>query len=223
MYINFLGHGAAADHQLINSALLVEDKQVRLLVDCGYNVYGHLKELGLFRSLTHVFITHLHVDHCGSLANLLYYRKAECAPLTLLFADPQQQELVISWLNYMLPHPERFVNIALIEEQLPWASVIDSTGYHVKDYRSYGLIFTNSEGESTVFSGDLGDPTFIQTQVKKRKLAPKVIYHDVSFSRSEGHTYYQDLQAVSMDCEVVGYHNNPQQKPADCTLRLIGE
>lgn len=52
---------------------LFETEGVRLLIDCGSGVTRRLAELGIeWQSITHIAITHFHLDHCADLPTLLY-------------------------------------------------------------------------------------------------------------------------------------------------------
>ena len=52
---------------------LVETGDVRLLIDCGSGVTRRLAELGIaWQSITHIAITHFHLDHYADLPTLLY-------------------------------------------------------------------------------------------------------------------------------------------------------
>ena len=52
---------------------LVEAGDVRLLMDCGSGVTRRLAELGLeWQSITHIAISHFHLDHYADLPTLLY-------------------------------------------------------------------------------------------------------------------------------------------------------
>jgi ribonuclease BN (tRNA processing enzyme) len=52
---------------------LVEAPGVRLLIDCGSGVTRRLAELGIeWQSITHIAITHFHLDHYSDLPTLLY-------------------------------------------------------------------------------------------------------------------------------------------------------
>ena len=52
---------------------LVEAEGVRLLIDCGSGVTRRLAELGVeWQSITHIAITHFHLDHYADLPTLLY-------------------------------------------------------------------------------------------------------------------------------------------------------
>ncbi|MEO6527948.1 MAG: ribonuclease Z [Gemmatimonadaceae bacterium] len=68
----------------------VEAGTVRLLLDCGSGVTHRLAEFGVpWRSITHVAITHFHLDHIADLATLVFAWKygdlpGRSAPLTLI-------------------------------------------------------------------------------------------------------------------------------------------
>jgi ribonuclease BN (tRNA processing enzyme) len=52
---------------------LVEAGDVRLLIDCGSGVTRRLAELGIaWQSITHIALTHFHLDHFADLPTLLY-------------------------------------------------------------------------------------------------------------------------------------------------------
>src|SRR4051812_17879487 len=52
---------------------LVEADGIRLLIDCGSGVTRRLAELGVaWQSITHIAITHFHLDHYSDLPTLLY-------------------------------------------------------------------------------------------------------------------------------------------------------
>ena len=52
---------------------LLETGNVRLLIDCGSGVTRRLAELGVaWQSITHIAITHFHLDHYADLPTLLY-------------------------------------------------------------------------------------------------------------------------------------------------------
>lgn len=69
---------------------LVEVGPVRLLLDCGSGVARRLAELGVpWPEITHVALTHFHIDHHGDLPALIFASKygilpARSAPLEIL-------------------------------------------------------------------------------------------------------------------------------------------
>ena len=73
----FLGTAAAVPSADRGSpALLVICGPVRFLVDCGEGTQRQLMRARLgFRGLSHVLLTHLHLDHVAGLAGLLATRR----------------------------------------------------------------------------------------------------------------------------------------------------
>jgi ribonuclease BN (tRNA processing enzyme) len=63
--ITFIGTGGAIpDANRAPSALLVEDGDAKMLVDCGGGTFHRLLDCGVtHHDLTHILITHFHVDH----------------------------------------------------------------------------------------------------------------------------------------------------------------
>ncbi len=52
---------------------LLESPALRLLLDCGSGITRRLAELGLpWRTITHVALTHFHIDHHGDLPTLIF-------------------------------------------------------------------------------------------------------------------------------------------------------
>lgn len=55
------------------SGYLLETPDVRLLVDCGSGITRRLAELGRsWQTISHVAITHFHIDHHGDLPSLIF-------------------------------------------------------------------------------------------------------------------------------------------------------
>src|SRR5689334_13557661 len=69
---------------------LLEADELRLLIDCGSGVTRRLAELGKpWQTITHVALTHFHVDHHGDLPTLLFGLRygmspARAAPLEII-------------------------------------------------------------------------------------------------------------------------------------------
>lgn len=154
-----------------------------ILVDCGEGAMGQLKRAGLeFRDVHHLFLTHHHFDHIGSLyaclgLNMMTQRRAPltiygppgtasiieglCAacdvPNTIGFGMPGQQ----------LPHPRDFTTVTEITPddtiKLDDLTVTCCENTHYRDedqfgkkgYLSLSLRFDLPE-RSVVFTGDTG-------------------------------------------------------------------
>lgn len=69
---------------------LLEAPELRLLIDCGSGVTRRLAELGLpWQTITHVALTHFHIDHHGDLPTLIFAWKygflpSRSAPLEVI-------------------------------------------------------------------------------------------------------------------------------------------
>jgi ribonuclease BN (tRNA processing enzyme) len=69
---------------------LIETSELRLLLDCGSGITRRLAERGdEWRTITHVALTHFHIDHHGDLPTLIFAWKygflpARSAPLTII-------------------------------------------------------------------------------------------------------------------------------------------
>ena len=69
---------------------LLETAEVRLLVDCGSGVTRRLAELEIdWKTITHVALTHFHIDHHGDLPTLIFawkygYLPSRTAPVEII-------------------------------------------------------------------------------------------------------------------------------------------
>jgi ribonuclease BN (tRNA processing enzyme) len=72
------------------AAYLLDAGQLRLLIDCGSGTTRRLAELGAqWRAITHVALTHFHIDHHGDLPSLVFAWKygflpPRSEPLTII-------------------------------------------------------------------------------------------------------------------------------------------
>jgi ribonuclease BN (tRNA processing enzyme) len=73
MRLTIVGSGTIAPHYArVSAGHWIEAGPVRLLLDCGNGVVHRLAALGLaWPSITHLAITHFHVDHVGDVAGLI--------------------------------------------------------------------------------------------------------------------------------------------------------
>jgi ribonuclease BN (tRNA processing enzyme) len=74
MRLTILGSGTLVPSGSRNSAgYFVELPDVRIMLDCGAGTVHALERYGLpWEQMTHLFISHFHVDHAGELASLLF-------------------------------------------------------------------------------------------------------------------------------------------------------
>jgi ribonuclease BN (tRNA processing enzyme) len=104
MKLTILGSGTGVPNGARNSAgYFVELPDARLMMDCGAGTVHALDRYGLpWERMTHLFISHFHVDHAGELASLFFafcygLRSQRTEPLTLL--GPAGLENIIDGLK----------------------------------------------------------------------------------------------------------------------------
>lgn len=170
MHLLTIGTGTAAPHpRRVQSGLLVEAAEVRLLVDCGSGVVFRCAQLGIrWQALTHVALTHFHADHTNDLANLIYAWRygqlpARQEPLTLVGPVGLQERIagmVTAFGANLLDEPP---HIELVEleaggqlELAPAVLLSSKKVPHTAESVAYSV---SARGRRVVVTGDTGfDP-----------------------------------------------------------------
>lgn len=104
MKLTILGSGTVVPNGARNSSgYFLESTDVRMMMDCGAGTLHALARYGLpWGEMTHLFVSHFHVDHIGELASLFFafkhgLRGGREKALTLI--GPQTLERVIAGLK----------------------------------------------------------------------------------------------------------------------------
>jgi ribonuclease BN (tRNA processing enzyme) len=104
MKLTIIGSGTAVPDGKRNSAgFFVETRTSRVMIDCGAGTVHSLARFNLaWEEMTHLFISHFHIDHCGELASLMFafkwgMRSARSEPLMII--GPAGLDLVIDGLK----------------------------------------------------------------------------------------------------------------------------
>lgn len=104
MKLTILGSGTAVPDGARNSSgYFVEAAGARVMMDCGAGTVHALARYGLpWEQMTHLFISHFHIDHVGELASLFFafrhgMRTARTEPLTII--GPHGLERVMEGLQ----------------------------------------------------------------------------------------------------------------------------
>ncbi len=221
MHIKFLGTGGAFDTDYRNSAALLEFRGITLLIDCGFTVFQTLMEKNLTRQVTHILLTHLHNDHCGSLANLLLYKSiVEKSPRpTILYTSEQFKQQLYQFLQLQVKDPEKYAEFVPVD-QVEGIIPIDTYGQHSEGMQSYAYIFDNET--RIVYSGDLARPEVLFERLERLPEKRTCVFHDISFTpENTGHTYYKKLLPYMNGIEIFGYHCDPTKNPPDNPIRLV--
>ncbi|MBQ8593102.1 MAG: ribonuclease Z [Bacteroidaceae bacterium] len=105
--IHILGCGSALPTTRHNpSAQVVNIREKLYMIDCGEGTQMQLRHAKLkFSRLNHIFISHLHGDHCFGLIGLISTFDLLGRTATLHIHAPQQlEQLMTPWLNFFCQH-----------------------------------------------------------------------------------------------------------------------
>jgi len=73
--LKFIGSGSCFNVTLGNNSAYIKEDDNLLLIDCGGDVFSKIVKKNILKDVNDitVLITHLHSDHIGSLADLIFY------------------------------------------------------------------------------------------------------------------------------------------------------
>ena len=186
--LRFLGDGSAFNVDADNTAAYFKKGDAMILIDCGERICNLIIKKGLLEGVKrlHVFISHTHSDHVGSLEALIYYIK--------FFTDIT--------LSVYYPHTSRLDKMMYMQglerdyHTKPLPETVE--GFRVEAVRqkhmfgAYGFFFYGEE-YSFFYSADT---SVILPRCVKELREGKIqrIYHEVSFSSSPLHTPISTLE-----------------------------
>lgn len=221
MRIKFLGTGGAFDTDYRNSAAVLEFRGINLLIDCGFTVFPTLVEKNLTQKIDHIILTHLHNDHCGSLANLLLYKSIveKSKRPVILYPSEQFKQQLYQFLQIQVKDPDKYAEFVPLD-QVEGIIPIDTYGQHSEGMQTYAYIFDNDS--RIVYSGDLSKPEVLFERLERLPGKKTCVFHDITFnSDNTGHTYYKKLLPYINGIDMYGYHCDPTQNPQDNPIRLV--
>lgn len=222
MKIKFIGTGGAFEPEYYNAAAILQFQNKTILLDAGFTVYPRLLALNLLFSFDYILLTHLHNDHCGSLANILlhrYYDGNNSTP-TIIYQTEAFRNQIQEFLIIQLKEPEKYAGFEHYS-QIPGLSVLDTFNRHSENFQSYSFIFEESN-ERLVYSGDLRQADYLFAHLLTLPELPTTVFHDISFHPANaGHAHYTMLMPYQKTYKIYGYHCNPTKSPADNTVPLV--
>jgi ribonuclease BN (tRNA processing enzyme) len=222
MKLKFIGTGGTFEPQYGNAAALLSFRDKILLIDAGFTVYGRLVALSLWQQPDYILLTHLHNDHCGSLANILLHRHyfGDKPTTTILYQSEAFRQQIETFLQIQLKDPGKYADFVPVSH-LPGLQVVDTFGKHSEGFQSYSFIFEENK-ERLVYSGDLRQADFLFAHLQTLPAMPTTVFHDVTFHPgNQGHAHYTLLQPYQATYRIFGYHCDPTASPADNTIPLV--
>lgn len=127
--VTILGSGSSVPDPLRRPpAFLIETDSAKILVDCGAGTSTALAEVGVsLADLSAIFLSHLHLDHCGDLAAMLFalhnpLGPRRCADLPLY--GPDGLPAMLSGLRQLYRSWVEPIGVALTTNTLQPSSVL---------------------------------------------------------------------------------------------------
>ncbi len=197
MRVSFLGtSGAKVSPDRDNFSVLIEINDRLILVDCSGNPVGKIMKLGhRMPHLDAVLITHLHIDHCYGLPELLFHMFLEGRTVPLLLASPLEDFLELEQqlgAYHLYPSIRTYDLVPLripqetdfLVTNLGYAIVRSSPVEHSRASRAYRIEDPLS-GHAVVISGDTRPTEYLPDFAREADL----LIHES--------TYLEDLQELA--------------------------
>lgn len=204
MRIVFLGTGfAVPSKERVQSGVLIETKKNKILMDCGGGVLGNLPKAGYSpNDITHVFFSHLHLDHNIDFLPLLKARWI-LEENTVKLYGPKGSEKLVEALFGAYPYLEDVFELDIKELENGDVFYIEDdriscgSACHSPESIAYRI---ESEG-SLIYSGDTQPCDGIKTLVGE---GVDMLVHECSLfdSKIEGHTNVKSLGEFMKDLPV---------------------
>ena len=158
--LKFIGIGSAFNTAEGNTSAYIRKNEKLFLIDCGSANFHFMKESGFLDGIEeiHVYITHTHSDHIGSLSDLIFYFYYEIKKRVNVYAVRDlgvDKYLLMNGVatpcyNYKpITHNGFF-------EVLGYTMVVMKTN-HVPELLSYGLLIENKNGDLAMYTGDTNE------------------------------------------------------------------
>ncbi len=163
MRVTILGSGTLfPDAERGSASHLVEDGDVRLLLDCGAGVIQSLARCGAdWRALTHIALSHFHTDHTGSLPALLWALRVgagERGPLTVLGPvglRARMGAMALAFGDYVLD-PGFPLHVVELGRSDRWSDGELQIGTHPTDHTADSVAYRVECSAAMGYTGDTG-------------------------------------------------------------------
>ena len=204
MILTFIGKGSCTNTELGNNSAYYKAGSSLLLFDCGCDVFSKLKkeipiEGGILDGVKDVtiLITHMHDDHIGSLASLIFYLKFELGiEPNLVYPNEVELETFLyaigvrnSMYKFVPSNPERTIGI---NTDSLYSLIMPIKTEHYKEMSCYGY-YVIINGNRLYYSGDTRTiPNTAMGLLENDSLLE--FYQDTSGRPVNSNEYYPHMQ-----------------------------
>lgn len=200
MQLSFSGVGSAFNTELNNTSAYCIKDHCLFLIDCGCTVFKTMNEADLLSDLTamHIFITHTHSDHVGSLGDLIFYAYYLLGVKLHLYF-PQENDmktlLRIIGVKDFHCHVHSAVETTITQGPFKGVKVSFIPTKHIDYMKTYGLLIEDMD-EVIYFSGDAADiDQDIIDGLKKERI--RRLYQDTSYNETRDNVHMPLSKLIS--------------------------
>jgi len=218
--IKFVGTGGVFDYELGNSSAIVQLRDKKVLIDCGYSIFAELSKKALLDDIDYLLLTHLHGDHAGGIhPAILHWTNKRGCNIKLLYPNEKYKAELENYLKILLTDVEKYIDFVPITD-VDGIGFIDTLDLHVKDVQSFAYYF-DLDDQFIYYSGDLGDINASIDFLRGVKHNNIAVFHEVAFIQRKEHVYYKELESMAEEFNVYAYHCNTENAPDDCKLKFV--
>lgn len=188
----FSGIGGAFNGKLGNNSAFIKKGKSLFIIDCGGTVFSRLEKSGLLKDIENIYIaiTHTHLDHIGSLGDLiLYCHHILKGKVSIFFPEKNVIEgfLKIAGVEKKLYKLYDNSSKEIKDKHLGSLKIDFKETSHVEKMNAFG-IFLECEGRKIYYSGDSKElKTEIVHMLRENEI--EAIYQDTFSKDFEGNAH----------------------------------
>ena len=181
--LKFIGTGDLGNASLGNTSAYIKQGKDLLMLDCGTTVYARAQQLNIFENVQNVYIaiTHMHPDHVGALANMIFYLNywKDIVPNVIIPNEEEntQKDEIEKFLALQGVKTDNYNFIAVTDFLITGISSFDfKTIEHSENMKSYAFEI-GFENKKVYYLGDNNDKKYLKSIIKNLK-KEDLIYTD---------------------------------------------
>jgi len=195
MVLNFIGIGGAFNTKLGSNAAYIKENNKILFIDFGLDTFEKVVKHKLIENVEEIYvlITHLHGDHVGGLPTFIQY----------CYIGFNKVVKIINNSFTFTSELVKLLNITAVQEtnydfisinNLPFTFKVKlRLTTHTPLLECYNIIFTNKNGEKTLYTSDSNDIEYLKQKIDDNTFIK--IYTEVG-ETSLVHTDYKELKKL---------------------------